>query len=127
MDPFRLDHHAAFCHHPQQFSFQQLATNVVEQTTVLEKFNNCAEKCADEKQKGMASIHRYFKNMILAASSEDGIDVPLVPVKHCSSFFKHKSAVHAQIHLLQKLQSELKCTVDITIPLATALYHVNFT
>ena len=65
--------------------------------------------------------------MILSSSSEDGIAVPLVPVKHCPNFFKQKSEVHAQIHLLQTLQSELKCTVDVTVTLATALYHGNFT
>ena len=112
---------------PNDTVFQQLATNVLGQTTVLENINNGAKKRVDEKQKGMASIHTYFKKMILAASSEDGIDVPLVPVKTFSNFFKQKSAVHAQIHLLQMLQSELKCTVDITAPLATALYHGNFT
>ena len=75
----------------------------------------------------MASIHPYFKKMILVASSEDGIDVSFVPVKHCYNFFKQKSAVYAQIHLLQTLHSEPKCTVDVTVPLATALYHSNFT
>ena len=98
----------------------------MDQTTVLEKLNNFAEKRADKKQKGVASIHTYFNKMILAASSEDVIDVTLVPVKHCSNFFKQKSEVHAQIHLLQKLQSEIKCTVDVTVPLSTALCHGNF-
>ena len=65
--------------------------------------------------------------MILTASVDDGIDVPLVPVKYCSNFFTLKSAVHAHIHLLQTLHSEPKCTVDVTVPLATALYHGNFT
>ena len=62
----------------------------MEQTTVLENLNNCAEKFADEKQKGVASIHPYLKKMILAASSEDGIDFLFVSVKQCSDFFKQK-------------------------------------
>ena len=41
--------------------FKQLATNVVEKTTVLEKLNNFSEIPVDKKQKGMASIHPYFK------------------------------------------------------------------
>ena len=93
----------------------------------MEKLNNCANKFSEKKHKGMASIHLYFNKMILASSSEDGIDVSLVPVKHYTDFFKQKSVVHAQIHLLQTLHSELKCTIDFTVPLATDLYHGNFT
>lgn len=92
--------------------FQQLATNVVDQTVVLEKINNF---------NGIFSIYPFFKKIILAAVLEDGIDVPFVSVKHYSEFFEQKSTVHAQIHLLQTLQSELKYTVDGTAPLATAL------
>ena len=104
-----------------------MATDIVEQTTVLEKLNNCAKKRAEKKQIGVASILPYFKNMILSPSSEYGIDVSLVPVKHCSDLFEQNSGVRVQIHLPETLQSELKCTVDVTVSLATALYHGNFT
>ena len=42
---------------PNDTFFQQMETNVVELTPVLEKLNSCAEKPADKKQKGMASMH----------------------------------------------------------------------
>ena len=47
----------------------QLATNVSEQTTILQQLNNLAEDCSSEKskKKGVNAIHPYFKAMILAA------------------------------------------------------------
>jgi len=75
--------------------------------------------------KGISSIDPSFKKMILVASSEDETDVPSEPFKLCPDFFSHKSAVHAQIHLIQTLQADFKCAVTITVPVATALYHRN--
>ena len=111
---------------PNNAVFTQLATNVVEQTTVLQQLNNLAEQRSKDNQKGIPSIHPSFKKMILVAFSEDGTDVPSKPVKLYSDFFSQKSAVHAQIHLLHTLQAEFKCAVTIMTPFATALYHGNF-
>jgi len=104
----------------------QLASNVNEQTTVLQQINISAEERKNEKKKGISSIHPSFQKMILAASSKDGTDVPIDPVKNCTDFFKQKSAVHAQIHLNQTLHSVFKCSVIVPVSLATALYHGNF-
>ena len=41
----------------------------------------------------------------------------------CTAFFDQRSAVHAKIHLLQILTHVFCCTVDISVSLATALYH----
>ena len=104
----------------------QLASNVLEQTSVLEKLNTLAEESNKGKKKGIESIHPSFKKMILAASSTDGVVGPFDPVDQCAAFFNQKSAIHAKIHLLHTLQNEYFCAVDVTVPLATALYHGNF-
>ena len=78
----------------------QLASNVLEQTSVLEKINTLAEERNKNKKKGIESIHPSFRKMILAASSTDGVVGPSDPVEQCAAFFNQKSAVHAKIHLL---------------------------
>jgi len=107
-------------------ALSQIATNVSEQTTVLQKININAEERKNSKMKGITSIHPSFQKMILAASSEDGTDIPSAVGTQCQAFFKQKSAIHAQIHLNQTLHSVYKCSVDVPVSLATALYHGNF-
>ena len=109
-------------------ALSQLASNVNEQTAILQQLNNLAEERSREKakSKGLDAIHPSFKTMILAASSSDGTNPAQTPTPECTAFFNQKSAVHAKIHLLQTLTYSFGCTVDISVPLATALYHGNF-
>ena len=104
----------------------QLATNVSEQTAVLEKINVTAEEKRNEKKKGITSLHPSFQKMILSASSTDGTDTALDPSAHCIDFYKQKTAIHAQIHLNQTLLAHFRCSVLVPVSLATALYHGNF-
>ena len=78
------------------------------------------------KRRGFESIHPSFKKMILAASSTDRVVGPFDPVEQCAAFFYQKSAVHTNIHLLHTLNNKYLCAVDITVTLATALYHGKF-
>ena len=107
-------------------ALSQLAINVGEQTSVLEKINNFAEESAKKKTKGFGNLHPIFQKMILFASSDNGTDSPSEQTESCSAFFDQKSSSHAQIHLHQTLLSTFKCSVSISIPFATALYHGNF-
>ena len=104
----------------------QLATNVCEQTAILEKINVTAEMRRSEKAKGITSLHPSFQKMILSASSTDGTDPALDPSDHCREFYKQKTSIHAQIHLNQTLLAHFKCSVRVPVSLATALYHGNF-
>ena len=47
------------------------------------------------------------------------------PITTCTEFFDQRSAVHAKIHLLQTLTHVFRCTVNITVPLETALFDGN--
>ena len=113
--------------HPSN-AISQLASNVNEQTIILQKMNNLAEERVRDKAKtkDMDAIHPSFKGMILAASSTDGMDPAKHPTPECTTFFDQKLAVHAKIHLLQTMTYTYGCTLDISVPLATALYHGNF-
>ena len=64
----------------QEAVLQQLASNISDQTNVLQKINNIAETKHSEKNKskGIATIHPYFRK-ILAVSSPDGEEVSLDP------------------------------------------------
>ena len=104
----------------------QLATNVSEQTAVLEKINVTSEMKRYEKTKGITSLHPSFQKMILSASSIDGTTSALAPSDHCMEFFKQKTSIHAQIYLNQTLLAHFKCSVAVPVSLATALYHGNF-
>ena len=113
---------------PPSEALNQLATNVNEQTVVLQQMNNLATEHSKEKdtKKGISAIHPSFKIMILNASSTDGTEIPSDPTQSCLEFYTQKSATHAKIHLLQTLTHGYGCTVDITVPLATALFYGNF-
>ena len=90
--------------------------------------NNLATECSKEKdtQKGISAIHPSFRIMILNACSTDGTEIPADPTQSCLDFYNQKSATHAKIHLLQTLTHVYGCTVDIPVPLATALFYGNF-
>ena len=95
-------------------ALSQLATNVSEQTTILQQINNLAEDHSSEKskKKGVNDIHPSFKAMILTAPSTDA-DAPATnPVTTCTEFSDQRSAVHAKNHLLQILTHVFRCTVD---------------
>ena len=113
---------------PPGEAINQLANNVNEQTVILQAMNNLATENSKEKErkKGISSIHPSFKIMILNASSSDGTTALTEPGQDCIDFYAQKSPTHAKIHLLQTLTHVHGCTVDITVPLATALYYGNF-
>ena len=113
---------------PNSEALTQLASNINEQTIILQQMNNLAEDKVRDKAntKGIDAIHPSFKMMILAASSTDGTDPSTSPTPECKAFFDQKSAAHAKIHLLHTLTYTFGCTVEISIPLTTALYHGNF-
>ena len=64
--------------------------------------------------------------MILAESSTDADAPATTPVTTCTELFDHISSVHAKIHLLQTLTHVIRCTVKISVPLATTLFYGNF-
>ena len=109
-------------------ALDQLASNVNEQTTVLQQINTLAAERSKEKEskKGISAIHPSFKTMILNASSTDGTETPADPVNTCDEFYAQKSVTHAKIHLLQTMTHVYGCTVDISVPLASALFFGNF-
>ena len=109
-------------------AINQLANNVNEQTVILQEMNYLATEHSKEKEKkkGISSIHPSFKIMILNASSPDGTTALAEPGQQCIDFYAQKSPTHAKIHLLQTLTHVHGCTVDITVPLATALYYGSF-
>ena len=112
----------------QNGALDQLATNVNEQTTVLQQINNLAAERSNDKEskKGISAIHPSFKTMILNASSTDGTESPVGPVNTCAKFYAQKSVTHAKIHLLQTLSHVYGCAVEISVPLASALFFGNF-
>ena len=67
-----------------------------------------------------------FKATILAASSTEADAPATTPITTCTDFFDQRSAVHAKIHLLQTLTHVFCCTVNISVPLATALFYEYF-
>ena len=69
-------------------ALEELTSNIQEQTTVLQKMNSLAEEKGADKRKGSSSLHPSTLKMILAASSEDGIDTPPSVPTSCESFFK---------------------------------------
>ena len=105
-------------------ALSQLATNGSEQTTILQQLNTLAAYRSSEKikKKGVNAIHPSFKAIILAASSTDADATINTPVTTCTEFFDQRSAVHAMIHLLQILTHVFRYVVDISVPLATALF-----
>ena len=109
-------------------ALRQLTTNVSEQTTILQQLNNLAEDRRSEKskKKGINAIQPSFKAMILAVSSTDSDAPATTPVTTCTEFFDQISTVHAKIHLLQTLTHVFRCIIDISEPLATALFYGNF-
>ena len=109
-------------------ALSQLATNVSKQTVILQQLNNLAEDRSSKKikKKGVNAIHPSFKAMILAASSTDADATFTTPVTTCTEFFNQIPAVHTKIHLLQTLTHVFRCTVNISVPLATALFYGNF-
>ena len=67
-------------------ALSQLATNVSEQTTILQQLNNLSEYRSSKKskKKGVNAIHPSFKAIILAESSTDADATATTPVTTCT-------------------------------------------
>ena len=60
----------------QNQALEELSSNILEQTTVLQKMNTLAEEKGADKRKGSSSLHPSTLKMLLAAASENGVDTP---------------------------------------------------
>lgn len=107
-------------------AIQELAGNVREQATILEKMRQDKSNKREEKKQRFDKLHDSTKNMILQASSEDGEAVPSLPAETCQNFYEKTTVAKAMDYLKITMKDKFNCSVDISTGLVTALYTGNF-
>lgn len=108
-------------------AIQELASNVKEQATILEKMRQNKSDERDEKKNKFDKLHDSTKNLILQASSTDGELTPSQPVETCQNFFEKSTIAKAMDYLKIVMKDKFNCSVDIKTGLVTALYTGHFT
>mmetsp|Transcript_26643 Transcript_26643/g.78734 ORF Transcript_26643/g.78734 Transcript_26643/m.78734 type:complete len:133 (-) Transcript_26643:229-627(-) len=104
-------------------TLQQLAENVADQTTVLERFRD-DRLTASENKTGFTNLHPNVQNMILNASS-DYVTVAS-PSESCKKFFDTSSAGKAENFLFTELKDVYGCVVDIATGTSTVIHGGSF-
>ena len=105
---------------------QSLSNSIQHQTDLFETFQREKQEDKDDKKNKYTDLHDSSQQLILNASSADGITAPEEPTAQCIEFFKKKNISKAMDFLTTTLSQDLRCCVDIGSGLVTALFSGHF-
>lgn len=109
-----------------QAAINALASNLQNQTTVLEQFRQERSEARDEKKNKFEHLHDSAKLLILNASSSDGESIPSTPAESCIKFYEKSTVGKAMDYLSTTLQEKYQCQTDLSSGLVSALYSGRF-
>jgi hypothetical protein len=111
---------------PSDSTMADLTKTLSEQIQEMEKSRASRELSSSEKKTSFSNLFESTQNMILNASSSNGMVASAVPSDEAISFFKQTNVAKARIWLDKKLESDYSCHVGVNPAMVTNIYSGNF-